>query len=125
MHANLLLLHQLGVGAVVDNILAEDRSSERAVDLLGVDVLELSIEDEVVALGVEADSHLATEENKGKDVAILFASQRIESIATRHATYLLLLGEEEFVRVDAICDCAANHREPVEDNRRLIRVLEQ
>lgn len=89
MYAHLLLLHQLGVGAVVDDILAKDRSRERAVDLLGVDVLELAVEDEVVALGVETDSHLATEENECEHIAILFGSQRIASVApgTRHTFF--------------------------------------
>lgn len=39
--------------------------------------------------------------------------------------YLLLVGEEEPIRVHAICDGIANHRDPVEDHRRLIGVLEQ
>ena len=69
--AHLLLLHQLGVGAVVYNILAKDRSGEGAVDLLGVDILDLSVEDKVVACGVEANGHLATKEDEGEDIAIL------------------------------------------------------
>ena len=43
----------------------------------------------------------------------------------RHATYLLLLGEEELVRVHAICDSAADDREQVENDRWLIGVLEK
>ena len=39
----LLLLHELGVGAVVDDILAEDGGGERVVDLLSVDVLSLPL----------------------------------------------------------------------------------
>ena len=69
--AHLLLLHQLGVGAVVYNILAKDRSGEGAVDLLGVDILDLSVEDKVVACGVEANGHLTAEEDEGEDIAIL------------------------------------------------------
>lgn len=46
-------------------------------------------------------------------------------MAIRHATYLLLLGEEELVRVHAICDSAADDREQVENDRWLIGVLEQ
>lgn len=125
MHAHLLLLHQLGIGAVVDNVLAKDRGSERAVDLLGIDILVLAVEDEVVALGVEADRHLAAKEDEREDIAVLYASQRIAFIATRHATYLLLLGEEELVGVDAVCDGAADDREPVKDKWWLVRVLEE
>lgn len=54
----LLLLHELGVGAVVDNIGTEDGSGEGAVDFFGVDILELAVEDEVVALSTETDSCL-------------------------------------------------------------------
>jgi len=37
-YSDLLLFHELRVGAVVDNILAEDRCCERSVDLLCVEV---------------------------------------------------------------------------------------
>jgi hypothetical protein len=37
--SNLLLLHELGVGAVIDNILAKDGSGENSVNLLGTDIL--------------------------------------------------------------------------------------
>lgn len=67
----LLLLHKLRVGAVVDNILAKDGGGERCVDLLRVDVLDLSVQDEVVALGVEHDGHLATEKDKSEDISVL------------------------------------------------------
>ena len=40
-------------------------------------------------------------------------------------THLLLSGKEERIRVHAICDGIANHGQPVEDQRRLIGVLEQ
>src|SRR5690349_3773386 len=43
----------------------------------------------------------------------------------RHATYLLLLGKEELVRVHAICDSAADNREQVKNDRWLIGVLEK
>ena len=70
-HAYLLLLHELRVGAVVDDILAKDRCAEWGVDLLGIDILDLSVEDKVVACGVEANGHLATKEDEGEDIAIL------------------------------------------------------
>lgn len=40
-------------------------------------------------------------------------------------THLLVVGEEEGIRVHAICDGTANHRQPVKDHRRLIGILEQ
>lgn len=49
--AYLLLLHELRVGAVVYDILSEHRRRKWRVDFLSADVLELAIEDEVIALG--------------------------------------------------------------------------
>jgi hypothetical protein len=40
-------------------------------------------------------------------------------------THLLLVPEEERIRVHAICDGAADYRQPVEDHGRLIGLLEQ
>lgn len=123
--AYLLLLHQLRVGAVVHDILAKDRGRELAVDLLGVDVLELAVEDEVVAGCVEAHGHLLAEEDEGEDIAVLYAGQRELPPSTARATHLLLVGEEELVRVDAVGDGAADDGDPVEHERRLVGVLEQ
>jgi hypothetical protein len=39
-------------------------------------------------------------------------------------TYLLPASKKELVGINAISDSAADNGEPVEDNRRLIRVLE-
>lgn len=50
--AYLLLLHELRVWAVVHDILAEDGRAERSVDLLRIHVLDLAVQDEVVAFGV-------------------------------------------------------------------------
>lgn len=69
----LLLLHKLRVRAVVDNILSKHGCAEWRVDFLSVYILDLSVQDEVVALGVETHSHLATEEDEGEDIAILWS----------------------------------------------------
>lgn len=52
----LLLLHKFRVGTVVDNIRSEDGCCKLAVDFFGVDVLQLSIEDELVAFNSKVDS---------------------------------------------------------------------
>jgi hypothetical protein len=52
------LLHQFGVWTVVDNIGAEDGCCELAVDFFGVDILELSIQDELVSFNSEIDCDL-------------------------------------------------------------------
>ena len=70
----LLLLHELGVGAIVDDILAKDRSGEDGVDLLGADVLELSVENEVVSGRAKSNSGFLSEEDKGEDIAVLAQS---------------------------------------------------
>lgn len=69
--SHLLLLHQLGVGAVVDDIASEDGGGQDGVNLLSVDILELSVEDEVVSSGAYSHGGLLAEENKGENVAIL------------------------------------------------------
>ena len=104
----LLLLHELGVGAVVDDILAEDGGGERVVDFFSVDILQLAIEDEVVALGSQADGGLLAQEDKGEDIAVLFTA-----------------GEEEGIGVHAIGDGVADPWQEVEDKRGLVRVAEE
>lgn len=71
-----LLLHELGVGAIVHDILSENRSSEWAVDLFGIDVLELSVQDKVIALGAKADGGGLAKQDEGKDVAVLYKVYR-------------------------------------------------
>ena len=104
----LLLLHELGVGAVVDDILAEDGGGERVVDLLSVDILQLAVEDKVVALGSQADGGLLAQQDKGEDIAVLFTA-----------------GEEEGIGVHAIGDGVADPWQEVEDKRGLVRVAEE
>ena len=106
--AHLLLLHDLGVGAVVDDILAKDRCGERVVDLLSVDVLQLAIENEVVAFGAEADGGLLAQEDESENITVLLAA-----------------GKEEGVGVHAVGDGVADPWEEVEDERRLIGVAEE
>ena len=74
MESYLLLLHELRVGTVVHNILAKDRSGEDGVDLLGADVLELSVENEVVSGRAKSNSGFLSEEDKGEDIAVLAQS---------------------------------------------------
>ena len=69
--ADLLLLHKLGVGTVVDNILAKDWGGEDGVYVLGADIANLAIEDEIIALGADTDRSLAAEEDKGEDITVL------------------------------------------------------
>lgn len=43
MRAYLLLLHELGIGAVIDDISTENRSGQDGVDFFGIDILKLAI----------------------------------------------------------------------------------
>lgn len=123
--AHLLLLHELGVGAVIDNILAENWGGQGRINLLCVDILDLAVEDKVVALGIEAYCHFTAEENECENVAILHASVLASSASPIATAYLLLVGEKELVGIDAIGDCAANDREEVKDYGWLVGILEQ
>lgn len=106
--AYLLLLHELRVWAIVDDISSEDWGCEAGIDLLSVDILQLSVEDEFVALSTDVDSGLLAKQDESEDVAVLLP---------------VLL--KEAVRVHAISDGIANNWQPVEDERRLIWVLEE
>lgn len=68
---HLLLFHELRIRAVVHDILAKHGASQGVVDLFGVDVLGLAVQDEVVTLGIQADGHLPAEQNEGEDIAVL------------------------------------------------------
>ena len=72
MSTNLLLLHELRVGAVVDDILAEYGGCKDGVDVLGADVLDLAVQDELVALGSEVYGGLFAEKDEGEAVSVLF-----------------------------------------------------
>jgi hypothetical protein len=78
------------------------------VDLLGVDILQLAIEDKVVALGSQADSGLLAQQDKGEDITVLFTA-----------------GEEEGIGVHAVGDGVADPWQEVEDKRRLVGVAEE
>ena len=67
----LLLLHQLRIRTIVDYIFAEHRGSQGAVDFLGIDIFEFSVEDEVIAFGAQANRGFFPQEDEGEDIAIL------------------------------------------------------
>lgn len=67
----LLLLHELRVGAVVNNVATKDRGGERRVNLFSANVAKLAIQDKVITFGAEIDRSLLAEENEGENVAIL------------------------------------------------------
>ena len=68
---NLLLLHQLSIGAVVNDILAKDRGGQDGIDFFGADITNLAVQDKLVAVGADADSCPAAEKDEGEDIAVL------------------------------------------------------
>jgi hypothetical protein len=80
---NLLLLHELRIGAVVDNILAENGSRKNGVDIFGAHVADLAVQDEVVALGADVDGGLLAEQNEGEAVAVLTEGKALDGPQTK------------------------------------------
>lgn len=78
------------------------------VNLLSIDVLKLSVEDEVVALGAQADGGLLAQEDKGEDIAVL-----------------LTAGEEEGIWVHAVGDGVSDPWQQVEDDWGFVGVAEE
>ena len=108
MDTHLLLLHQLRVRTVIHHVLAKDWGRERTVNLLRIDILQLPVQNEIVALGAQTHSRLLAQKNEGEDLAVL-----------------LTAGEEELVRIYAVRDGAADEGHQVEHDRRFIRVAEE
>ena len=56
--AHLLLLHQLGIGAIADNLLGKDWCGQYNVNLLDIDITQLPIEDKLIALSAQVNRRL-------------------------------------------------------------------
>jgi hypothetical protein len=69
--SHLLLFHELRIRAVIDDVFSKNRGSERGVDLFGIDILQLAVEDEFVALCADIDGHLPPEHDEGEHIAML------------------------------------------------------
>lgn len=88
----------------------------------------LSVQDEVVSLGSETDSSLLAEQDESEHVAVLCIPSALSpskltlSLVPAH---LFPAVKEELVRVHAISDSAADEGHPVENDRRLLRVLNE
>lgn len=61
MHSYLLLLHQLGIGTVVNNIRSEDGCCEFAIDFFCIHVFELPIENKLIAFHAKVNCCLLPE----------------------------------------------------------------
>lgn len=78
--ADLLLLHELGVGAVVDNILSEDGGRQNSVDVLGAYVFMLAVQNEVITCGAKVYCRLLSKEDESEDIAKLFISLLVHQL---------------------------------------------
>lgn len=58
---DLLLFHQLRIGAIVDHVFAKHRGGKRAVYLLGIEILVFAVEDEFVTFDSQANGCLFSE----------------------------------------------------------------
>lgn len=81
----LLLLHQLSIGAIVDDIATKDRGSQNSIDFLGVDVLELAVEDKVVSSRANGDGGPLAKQNKGENIAKLYVKQLEDISPAQHS----------------------------------------
>ena len=106
LYAYLLLLHQLSIWAVVHDISPKHRCRERTIHLLCVDISQLPVQDEVIALRSQAHRRLLAQQDEREDIAVPFSAT-----------------EEELEWIDAIRDCVADEWHPVEDERRFVRIL--
>lgn len=68
---DLLLLHKLGIGTIVDYVATKNRGCEGGVDFFGIDITKLAIEDELVALGAQVNCGLLAQENESEYVTVL------------------------------------------------------
>jgi hypothetical protein len=68
---HLLLLHQLGIRAVIHHTLPEHGRSERSVNFLCIDVLVFCVQDEIVAFCSQAYCGLLPKQYESEDVSIL------------------------------------------------------
>lgn len=72
----LLLLHELGIGAIIHNIATKNGCRKRRVDLLGANVSKLAVENEFIAFGAQEDGGLFAQENESEDIAVLQCARK-------------------------------------------------
>lgn len=62
---------------------AKNGRGEWRVDLLGANILELAVQDEIVAFCSKKHGSLFSKKDECKDVAILYKTKTVETEATR------------------------------------------
>jgi len=102
------LVHKPLIRAVIDDALAKHGRRQLAVDLLGVQVGMLAVQDEVVPLWAQKHGRRLSQHDKGEAVSMLFSAI-----------------SEELVRVDAVLNRAPDPREDVEHDRGALTIGEE
>ena len=72
MRTYFFLFHQFCVGTIIYNIFTEDWRCERAVYFLGIQVLVLPVQNEVISFYAQADGSLFPQQDEGKNITILY-----------------------------------------------------
>jgi hypothetical protein len=101
------LVHQPLIRAIVHHSLSKYRGRELAIDLFGVQVGVLAIENEIISSLAEEYSCWFPEENEGETVPVLGSAF-----------------EEEFVRINAVLNSAADEWDKVKHQRGLTGIWE-
>ena len=74
----LLLFNEFGIWAVVHDVGPEDRRGQLAIDLLSIDILQLSIKDELVSIRPKIHSGLLAQEDESEDISMLASPLGLE-----------------------------------------------
>lgn len=67
----LFLFHKFGIRTIVDDIFSKAGRGQYGVDFLGVNVLELPVQNELVSLGPKIDCDLPSQKNECEDITVL------------------------------------------------------
>lgn len=71
MLAHLFLFHELGIRHIVDDVFTEDWGCQNRIDFFSIDILELGIQYELIALRAEIHGNFAAKKDESEDVAVL------------------------------------------------------
>lgn len=118
LSAHLLLFHQLGVGTIIHDASTENRCREWTVDFLGIGILQLAIEDKLIAFGAQKHCRFFPQENEGKDIAVLgtqLATTRCKDQEHEPGEHLLTTSKEKDIWIDSIRYGASNKWDPMKD----------
>lgn len=124
----LLLLNELRVRAVIHNIRSKDRRGQLAINLLSIDILQLSIENKLIAIRPQIYGSLLAQKNEREDITMLVSTSGPElqiHIPIQSSTYLPSTRQKELIRIHTITNRTPQDRKPMKYNRRFISAVEK